>query len=305
MKRRLLSVIIPTYNSAERLRNALNSVSLQTVKDLEVIVCDDGSTDNTGSVVADFKNILDIKYIFNKNWGGPARPRNNGLRAACGEYIAFLDSDDIWYDNKIEVLSKYLGKGDVFYHDLDICTPKGLKLIQKVKGRHLTKPVFMDLMKNMNALITSSVVVRKSVIDQAGGFTEYIGDLTLDCFEDFDLWLRLARLTEKFIYIPLSLGRYWIGGGSVSQASERLIRRMDAVYEKHESYLDEKGRFQADTMKYYLIARTRQKIGSTDKALEAFAISARSSNFKIKMRSIVWLILLRVRKVASLMSRTG
>jgi hypothetical protein len=155
-------------------------------------------------------------------------------------------------------------------------------------------------MKNENALITSSVVVRKSVIDETGGFTERIGELPLVCFEDFDLWLRLARLTERFVYIPISLGMYWVGTGNVSQASDRLIQRIEAVYKKQADYLNEKGRIQAATIKNYLIARTWQKMGALNEAKASFSISARSHNIRIKIRSIVWLILLRVYKIFQL-----
>ena len=97
----LVSIIIPTYNRAEYLKRALKSVFSQTFKDFEVLVMDDGSTDNTLEIVESFKEER-IKYEWAENFGGPAAPRNRGLRFARGEYIAFLDSDDEWITDKIE-----------------------------------------------------------------------------------------------------------------------------------------------------------------------------------------------------------
>lgn len=292
-KKPLFSIIIPTYNNARRLENALESVRNQIFRDFEVIVCDDGSTDNTKDLIFSFSGKLDINYIRQDNWGGPARPRNNGIKAARGEYIAFLDSDDCWYPSKLQIANYYLNKGDILYHDLDIHTPQGRRLFKKVKGRHLRKPVFADLMKNENALITSSVVVRKNIIEKAGGFSEEISSLPLTCVEDFDLWLKIARLTDKFVYIPDSLGVYWVGGNNVSQASERLIKRLNAVYGRFIPLLEEEDRKQAQMLKAYLLARTKQKMGLLKESIDLFRSSINSRNKRIKLRSFVWIIWLK------------
>jgi len=87
----IISVIIPTYNRSKELKRCLESLTRQTYKKFEVIVCDDGSTDNTKEVVNSYRNVLNIIYIKDENFGGPARPRNNGIKLSNGEYIAFLD----------------------------------------------------------------------------------------------------------------------------------------------------------------------------------------------------------------------
>ena len=113
------SVIIPTYNRAQELRRCLNSLTCQTAKDFEVIVCDDGSTDNTEETVREFSGKLDIKYLKSSNFGGPARPRNLGLRIAKGKFVAFLDADDWWCSNKLTRSIETLNSGaDITYHDL-------------------------------------------------------------------------------------------------------------------------------------------------------------------------------------------
>ena len=92
----LVSIIIPTYNRAEDLKRALKSVFDQTFRDYEVLVMDDGSIDNTREVVEKIKDAR-LRYERDENFGGPAVPRNRGLRLALGKYIAFLDSDDWWH----------------------------------------------------------------------------------------------------------------------------------------------------------------------------------------------------------------
>lgn len=283
------SIIIPTYNSVATLGRALLSVDSQTFRDFEVLVCDDGSTDNTEKVARDFSGRFDIEFIRDVHWGGPARPRNNGLRRAQGEYIAFLDSDDWWYPDKLQRVERYTGGADVIYHDLDIYTPKGQALFRKVRGRRLNEPAFTDLMRNENALITSSVVARKSVIDEVGGLEE---DRSIVSLEDFDLWLKLARRTEKFFYIPLSLGAYWAGEGSISMASAEKIKRLNIIYGRYLGLLSSEDREQAETIMYYLLARTNQKIGLYKEALDLFTMSANSENAKIRFRSICWIAIL-------------
>jgi glycosyltransferase involved in cell wall biosynthesis len=97
-----VSVIIPTYNQSKDLNRCLLSLVDQTFKNFEVIICDDGSYDDTKQIVRQFHSKLEIKYLYNANFGGPAHPRNCGIKAAKGEYIAFLDSDDWWCNNKLE-----------------------------------------------------------------------------------------------------------------------------------------------------------------------------------------------------------
>ena len=90
-----VSIIIPTYNRANLLPRAINSVLNQTFKDFELIIVDDGSTDNTRKVVKEFEEKDSrIKYIWQENFGGPAKPTNTGLKISKGKYIAFLDSDN-------------------------------------------------------------------------------------------------------------------------------------------------------------------------------------------------------------------
>lgn len=291
MEKPIFSVIIPTYNRAELLKRALQSLVAQTCKDFEVIVCDDGSTDHTTEVVSEFRKDLNIKYVWEENWGGPARPRNNGIRAASSEWICFLDSDDWWYPNKLRVVYNYLDKADLIYHDLDIYKA-GRKTFRKLKARKLKPPVFIDLMIKGNSIWTSSAVVKKRLLEQVHLFDE---DRNLIALEDFDAWLKISRETEKFLYIDKFLGAYWrLDGNNITQATEIQYNRYVYLYEKYLPLLGERDRFQARTILYYHLGRIQQQRGLKNESKECFKISMMSKKLEIMVKSIVLLVFLSV-----------
>ena len=153
----LVSVIIPTFNRGDSIGRCLESLVAQTFRDFEVLVCDDGSTDETGTVVASFAKRLTLRYEWSANSGGAAHPRNIGLSMARGEYVAFLDSDDWWLPNKLEVAVRHLMHGaDIVYHDLyEAHQPAPRFFSRRIRARHVGPPVLDDLIMNGNALNTS------------------------------------------------------------------------------------------------------------------------------------------------------
>jgi glycosyltransferase involved in cell wall biosynthesis len=283
------SVVIPTYNRAELLRRALRSLAAQTYKNFEVIVCDDGSTDATKQVCASFSGDLAITYIWEENWGGPARPRNNGLKVARGLYIGFLDSDDWWYPDKLEVIAKYFPESDVVYHDLDVLTPEGKKYFKRMRGRKLNSSPFIDLMVNGDALSNSAVVIKKSLVDQVGGLSE---DRLLIAAEDSDLWLKIARITNRFRYIPKSLGAYCRWEGNATQMSEKQIARVKALSQSHKSFLTGEDKKQHEMLLSYMVGMTRYRMGLSDDARAAFKVSVGSARWKLRLKSVYFLILI-------------
>jgi len=220
----VFSVIIPTYNRSFDLKRALTSLIYQLYKYFEVLVCDDGSTDNTPEVVAAFSNDLNIEYIKIVNSGRPAIPRNLGITQAKGKYIAFLDSDDWWHENKLQLAFECLENGaDLVYSDF--YKAKSLTEKEMVRVRDLKTNITTDLLKNGNAICNSTVVVRKYILDKVGFFNEgheYIA------WEDFDLWLRISKITNRFVHINQPLVYYWFGGGNIS-TSERTILTAQAI----------------------------------------------------------------------------
>lgn len=220
-----VSVVIPTHNRARDLPRCLQSLAEQTRKDFEVIVCDDGSTDDTRDVVNAFVGDLDIAYDLAERWGGPARPRNRGIAQARAPYVAFLDADDWWAPRKLAMSVPYLdGGADVVYHDLFLVTRENQRvLFKRARARDLSPPAFLDLLMNNNALPLSSVIMRRSLLMTIGGMPE---DRELIAMEDYDCWLSAARVTEKFVRVPKTLGYYWAGGGNIS-SDIRTLRLLD------------------------------------------------------------------------------
>jgi glycosyltransferase involved in cell wall biosynthesis len=226
-----VSVIIATYMRVALIGRCLDSLIAQTFKDFEVLVCDDGSTDGTAAAVERYKGALNLSYQWEKNFGGPARPRNSGLRLARGTYVAFLDSDDWWAPRKLErsVLALEAG-ADVVYHDLYIArSPRNGWRLRRARTRSLSSPAFKCLIEGGNVLTNSSVVVRRSLLLDIGGLSE---DPGLIAWEDYDCWLRLAKVTERFRRLGEPLGWYWVGGDNLT-SPQRTIRNLERMREMY------------------------------------------------------------------------
>ena len=184
-----VSVIIPTYNSAQFIVETLESVFAQTYKNYEVIVVDDGSTDNTKEVLKPYMS--KIRYIYKEN-GGPASARNVGIKNARGEYIAFLDSDDLWLSEKLERQVKYLGKYQevvLVFTDCIRFFEDSLSEIRSCKERFISNDMFLNLWWE-TIIITSTVIVKKFCFDKVGFFDE---SKKIEGAEDYEMWLRIAR----------------------------------------------------------------------------------------------------------------
>ncbi len=226
-----VSVVVSTYMRASLIDRCLASLKAQTFKDFEVLICDDGSTDETETLVERNKDPLDLTYHWAENFGGPARPRNAGLRLARGEYVAFLDVDDWWAPRKLERSVAALDSGaDIVYHDLyHARSSAGGWRPRRARTRALHSPAFRWLIEHGNALTNSSVVARRRLLLDIGGLSE---DPTLIAWEDFDCWLRLAKITEKFQRLREPLGWYWVGGGNLTSPLRtiRNLQRMREMY---------------------------------------------------------------------------
>ncbi|MBW8001726.1 MAG: glycosyltransferase family 2 protein [Planctomycetes bacterium] len=200
----IVSVIIPTYNRVDDLVIAIESVQMQTFKDLEIIVVDDGSTDNTKQVVASH-TICDgrIRYIdMGRNSGCPVHPRNTGCANAKGKYLAFLDSDDLWEPEKLKLQVWYLEvTGEVFsYHNMLVkYVDVGRSELWSKMSTCFSGEVFEVLLRK-NFVPTSSVLIRSSVYNEFGPM-----DWKFKISHDWDLWLKVAS-KYQFHYIPDNLG---------------------------------------------------------------------------------------------------
>lgn len=189
----MISVVIPTYNSEKTVLIAIKSVLMQNYQDWEIVIVDDGSKDDTFNVIDDFLKTLPhnisvkIKLLKQENQG-PSAARNLGVNLSKGEYIAFLDSDDVWDKNKLEIQMKHMENDDSLY----LCaTAFGKKRIKN----NLTKQYisFRKLLFN-NFFSTPTVLVRSVV------FEKFHFDVNQRNSEDYKLWLEIAY-SYKCIYI--------------------------------------------------------------------------------------------------------
>lgn len=282
-----VSIIIPTYNHADFITRCLESVVKQTFPDWEAIIVNNHSTDNTIEVVQSFADKR-IKLINFQNNGIIAASRNMGIRAATSGWVAFLDSDDWWYPEKLELSSKYFKTADVIYHDLRIFNGKR-KILKKTPGRQLTSPVFSDLMTKGNALSTSGVLARKEVLENANFFSE---DKHLVAVEDFDLWLRIARQTEKFYFIKRVLGAYLLSASGASYSSENYYMNTVYLYRKHLEFLPVSERERSEMFLTFILGRIQQRRGMHQESRELFFRSYASRDWKIKIKSLILILYL-------------
>lgn len=228
MNKPFFSIIIPTYNHAHLIHRCLDSIVSQTFGNWEAIVVNNFSQDNTIDVVERYSDPR-IRLVNNANGGVIAVSRNKGISESVGDWICFLDSDDWWAPNKLEACLPYLEEYDMLYHDMQIYEQDKGITDTFIRCRIPKSPFFVDLLKFGNCCPNSSVVLRKSIIDKVGMLTQ---DKELVAVEDFDYWLRVSQVTERFCHIGQVLGYYWVGETSIS-ASKKWVARHDALYKRH------------------------------------------------------------------------
>ncbi len=287
-----VSIVIPTYNHGKYIRKCIESIISQTYNNWEAIIVNNNSTDNTVDIINDF-NEERISIINIDNQGIIAKSRNIGIKNSTGDYIAFLDSDDWWYSNKLEVIMSKKGEADFIYHYLDIYNNEQ-KTNKKHRVRSLKPPVFEDLMINANAISNSSVVVKKNILLKAGNLSE---DVKLKAVEDYDLWLRISRVTDSFLLIPEYLGGYLVSGINSSNISSDMIDKIDAVYNKNVSYLNDGLKKQAYYTKEYTKGRYLFSLGIYSSALNSFLKSRLSKRIEFKTKSYIMIFLSIVNKL--------
>lgn len=235
----LVSVVIPSYNRAALLPRAITSVLSQTLRDLECIVVDDGSTDHTAQVVAGFSDPR-LRVVRLPGNSGCSRATNTGIRAARGKLIAFLDSDDEWLPGKLERQVARLRecgdpKATVAYCR---CMVRDALTARMWRRPHLVYEgdVFQHLLEGWHPTTSSLFLIERRSLLEVGGFSE-----NLPCAQDYDLWLRLAEASHRFVAIDdVLVIKHEYGDDQVSddptapvRAGEILDRRWGPPIRRH------------------------------------------------------------------------
>ena len=220
-----VSVIVPSYNRAQMLPRALESIFAQTYKDYEVIVVDDGSKDETPEVMKQF--LGRVKYIRKEN-GGSASARNRGIEESGGKYIAFLDSDDYWVPEKLEVQVQVLDAHPnvgIVYARMPIINDKGERVGTKPAG--ISGRNFKELLEHWGDLPTSTVMTRRECFEKAGKF-----DTALTTMQDIDMWLRIARHYDLYEIESKVLAYYSRHGEQITSSKIKVYGGLVTIYKK-------------------------------------------------------------------------
>lgn len=226
MKNPLVSIVIPVFNRPREIMRAMDSVYVQTLKDYEIIIVDDYSTDKTSEWLEDLYRMGADYWLFRtgKNSGSPVIPRNYGVRQARGQYVAFLDSDDWWHPNKLEAQVGFMQVtgGVLSFHDLIVEYPTYNEQWSRMSTPFDGRDAWHFLLKK-NFIPTSSVMMVREYYQPM--------DMSLDVSHDWDLWLKIAY-EYPIYYLGEVLGVLTMGDGSVitevhkrRKESRRVIRR--------------------------------------------------------------------------------
>ena len=198
-----VSIIIPTFNRPQSLRRAIESALAQTLAPLEILVCEDGSSTETEKIISSF-NQPQVKWLTTPHAGRPAIPRNKGIQAAQGEWLAFLDDDDVWLPEKLKEQVKLAQTTGC----RAICSNAWLVQNGKRHGYYFDEPFrgkfTLSQLLRLNPVICSSALIHYSLIEKVKGFPESENLLAI---EDYALWLRVAALTD-FAYSSEPLLEY-------------------------------------------------------------------------------------------------
>ncbi len=234
-----VSVIIPTYNRADLLPRAISSVLNQTFKNFELLIIDDGSTDDTKKVVDQFiEKDARIAYIWQKNSGGPANPRNVGVEKAAGEFIAFLDSDDEWLAEKLEKQLLVFEKTNFANVGFVGCNATIIETVGKDKIKKTeykikySGKVFNTILAGNFIWSCTNILIKKEALIQTGAF-----DTKLKYLDDWDMWIRVSKNYE-FDFVDYPLFNYYIHRTNITKNFNQLQLLLEAeiILNKHAEF---------------------------------------------------------------------
>jgi len=199
------SVVIAAYNASDIIGPTLDSVRAQKYKNYEVILVDDGSPLCMRGTIEQYQQEhpdFPLRYVWQENTG-PAGARKRCVEEARYEYVAFLDHDDIWYENKLSVMNQWINRvsSDIYCHDENEVQEDGK--IHVTRYRDLGEDPLTDLILNGNSLSTSAVVVKRSVFLKCDPYKD-----RKRAGEDYECWIRLAKFGAKFCHVNEVLGEY-------------------------------------------------------------------------------------------------
>ena len=226
---KMISVIIPTYNRADRIEKSIRSVLNQSYKDIELLVIDDGSTDNTYEVVSKIKD--DRLFYYKQENQGACAARNHGMNLAKGKYIAFQDSDDIWYADKLEKQYNFIEmtKADLVYCGMHRIVHGKKMYIPENQDSH--EKVTTSLLLYHNKISTQTILMKREIAEKISF------DTTFKRLQDWDFVLQVSLAGFSIEYFPKALVRSEVQQDSITSSisSEKaylhLIEKYSELYQ--------------------------------------------------------------------------
>lgn len=225
-----VSIIIPCYNASATVRETLDSVMSQTFRDFEIIAVDDGSNDDTGAILATYASHIGGRFhLLRQQHSGPYVSRNAAIANACGRYIAFLDSDDIWRNTKLEQQIRFMEERPW----LGLSYTEAIKIdshgqpIQPILASPAYRGYCFRELLVCNRIVTSSVIVRRAVFDRTGTFDE-----EFFARGDWEMWTRIAAEFE-LDYVPESLTLHRTHSTNMSQDIDKMRLLHFRIIEKN------------------------------------------------------------------------
>jgi glycosyltransferase involved in cell wall biosynthesis len=226
-----VSIIMPTHNRCDLLKNAIDSILNQTYKNYEIIIVDDASTDNTEEYINSL-NLDKLVYIKNKESKGASKSRSIGIRNATGQFIAFLDDDDEWLPTKLEEQVKKFSNND----NLGLVYT-GVKLVFKDQNLsyntlpNLSGYVYKEMLMRNHIGVTPAVMLRKEVLEDVGLF-----DSNYPAREEYDLWIRVSEKWKiDYIKEPLLISYGRINLDRISSDVNNYKKAIDIMNQKYKN----------------------------------------------------------------------
>lgn len=263
----MVSVIIPTYNRAGIIKKSIDSVLSQTYDDLELIIVDDGSTDETKELISSYKDIR-IKYYSYKSNKGVVYARNYGMKMASGDYIAFQDSDDIWHKDKLEKQIKAMEEDcsvGFCYSRIQYLLDNNRRVVlpqYDVDIRSMSGDILGNLLYD-NLVACPSLIMKKECYDKIGGYDDLFTAL-----EDYDYAIRLAKEYKALFIDDILVDASMSLGGVSSSGTNYLVSSCYMLGKYKKDYLE------TDTFNHRLeiILRDAERINATDNIVKMLEI---------------------------------
>lgn len=298
-EKKIVSVIIPAYNIEKYISQTIESVIGQTYKDLEIIIVNDGSTDNTDKIIQEYAKKEGRIIALNQKNKGPSAARNYGFSVAKGDYFCIIDGDDIMMPEKIESQINFLENNlsadftySKVYYFIDIINDIYIRNLAVVNGSH---NVYKKLLKYGTFITPNSIFFKRDVFDKFGGFDE-----ELRSSEDFDYWLSLSQKGVNFLHQDKYLTLCRIRSGSATSNSIVIYSTLITVFNKYlgNNFLSKVVHLQYKKNIFllyfsYLKKPKPQKDNTPVGKINFFSISYHFNNLFVLLRKIKFLLIFK------------